>query len=125
MLAGRSGIETIAAFDPSPYPVRIAGEVRGFDPESVASRKDVRRMDRNVLFAVAAADEAVADWHRQARPGRTGVIVGSAIGGIEIVEEQQRILLEKAQTGSRRPSCPTAWSTPPPATSRPSWALSG
>ena len=40
MLAGRSGIETIAAFDPSPYPVRIAGEVRGFDPESVASRKD-------------------------------------------------------------------------------------
>src|SRR5919107_330884 len=96
MLAGRSGIETIAAFDPSPYPVRIAGEVRGFDPESVASRKDARRMDRGVLFAVAAADEAVADSGiDKLDPERTGVVVGSAIGGIGIVEEQQRILLEK------------------------------
>src|ERR687890_283751 len=96
MLAGRSGIDTIAAFDPSPYPVRIAGEVRGFDPESVASRKDARRMDRGVLFAVAAADEAVADSGiDKLDPERTGVVVGSAIGGIGIVEEQQRILLEK------------------------------
>ena len=96
MLAGRSGIDTIAAFDPSDYPVRIAGEVRGFDPESVASRKDARRMDRGVLFAVAAADEAVADAGiDKLDPERTGVVVGSAIGGIGIVEEQQRILLEK------------------------------
>lgn len=96
MLAGRSGIETIAAFDPSDHPVRIAGEVRGFDPESVASRKDARRMDRGVLFAVAAADEAVADAGiDKLDPERTGVVVGSAIGGIGIVEEQQRILLEK------------------------------
>src|ERR687890_104171 len=96
MLAGRSGIDTIAAFDPSPYPVRIAGEVRGFDPETVASRKDARRMDRGVLFAVAAADEAVADAGiDKLDPERTGVVVGSAIGGIGIVEEQQRILLEK------------------------------
>src|ERR687896_334401 len=96
MLAGRSGIETIAAFDPSPYPARIAGEVRRFDPESVASRKDARRMDRGVLFAVAAADEAVADSGiDKLDPERTGVVVGSAIGGIGIVEEQQRILLEK------------------------------
>ena len=96
MLAGRSGIDTIAAFDPSDHPVRIAGEVRGFDPESVASRKDARRMDRGVLFAVAAADEAVADAGiDKLDPERTGVVVGSAIGGIGIVEEQQRILLEK------------------------------
>ena len=96
MLAGRSGIDTIAAFDPKDYPVQIAGEVRGFDPESVASRKDARRMDRGVLFAVAAADEAVADSGiDKLDPERTGVVVGSAIGGIGIVEEQQRILLEK------------------------------
>jgi 3-oxoacyl-[acyl-carrier-protein] synthase II len=96
MLAGRSGIDTIAAFDPSPYPVRIAGEVRGFDPEAVASRKDARRMDRSVLFAVAATDEAVADAGLDALdPERTGVVVGSAIGGIGIVEEQQRVLMEK------------------------------
>jgi 3-oxoacyl-[acyl-carrier-protein] synthase II len=96
MLAGRSGIDTIAAFDPAPFPVRIAGEVRGFDPEAVASRKDARRMDRGVLFAVAAGDEAVADAGLdELDPERTGVVVGSAIGGIGIVEEQQRILMEK------------------------------
>jgi 3-oxoacyl-[acyl-carrier-protein] synthase II len=96
MLAGRSGIDTIAAFDPSPFPVRIAGEVRGFDPEAVASRKDARRMDRSVLFAVAATDEAVADAGLDVLdPERTGVVVGSAIGGVAIIEEQQRILMEK------------------------------
>jgi len=96
MLEGRSGIDTIAAFDPSPFPVRIAGEVRGFDPERAASRKDARRMDRGVLFAVAAADEAAADAGLEVTdPGRTGVVVGSAIGGIGIVEEQQRVLTEK------------------------------
>ncbi len=96
MLEGRSGIDTIAAFDPSPYPARIAGEVRGFDPERAASRKDARRMDRGVLFAVAAADEAVADAGLEVTdPERTGVVVGSAIGGIGIVEEQQRVLTEK------------------------------
>jgi 3-oxoacyl-[acyl-carrier-protein] synthase II len=96
MLAGQSGIDTIAAFDPSALPVRIAGEVRGFDPTTVASRKDARRMDRGVLFAVAAADEAVADAGLDdLDPERTGVVVGSAIGGIAIVEEQQRVLMER------------------------------
>ena len=96
LLGGRSGIDTITAFDPSPFPVRIAGEVRGFDPATVASRKDARRMDRGVLFAVAAADEAVADAGLdRIDPERTGVVVGSAIGGIGLVEEQQRLLLDK------------------------------
>src|SRR6266511_1609314 len=96
MLDGRSGIDTIAGFDPSAYPVRIAGEVRGFDPEKVVSRKDARRMDRGVLLAVAAADEAVADAGLEVtEPERAGVVVGSAIGGIALVEEQQRLLMEK------------------------------
>ncbi len=96
MLDGRSGIDTIAGFDPSAYPVRIAGEVRGFDPEKAVSRKDARRMDRGVLLAVAAADEAVADAGLEVtEPERAGVVVGSAIGGIALVEEQQRLLMEK------------------------------
>ncbi|HEX9342645.1 MAG TPA: beta-ketoacyl synthase N-terminal-like domain-containing protein, partial [Actinomycetota bacterium] len=98
MLEGRSGIDTIAAFDPSPFPVRIAGEVRGFNPETVVSRKDARRMDRGVLFAVAAADEAVADAGLDKDslvPERTGVVVGSAIGGVALIEQQQKILLER------------------------------
>ncbi|HZD72221.1 MAG TPA: beta-ketoacyl-ACP synthase II [Actinomycetes bacterium] len=96
MLEGHSGIDTIAAFDPSPYPVRIAGEVRDFDPERAVSRKEARRMDRSVLLAVAAADEAAADAGLEAtRPERVGVVVGSAIGGVAMIEEQQRLLMEK------------------------------
>jgi len=93
MLEGCSGIDTIAAFDPSPFPVRIAGEVRGFEPERAASRKEARRMDRGVLFAVAAADEAVADAGLEVTdPERTGVVVGSAIGGVALIEQQQQVL---------------------------------
>ncbi len=96
MLGGRSGIDTITRFDPSPFPVHIAGEVRGFDPERIASRKDARRMDRGVLFAVAAADEAAADAGLEVTdPARAGVVVGSGVGGIAIIEEQERVLLEK------------------------------
>jgi 3-oxoacyl-[acyl-carrier-protein] synthase II len=96
MLDGRSGVDTITAFDPSAYPVRIAGEVRGFEPETVVSRKEARRIDRGVLFAIAAATEAMADAGLEVtRPERVGVVVGSAIGGMAIFEEQQRILMEK------------------------------
>src|SRR5919205_1172706 len=52
-LAGRSGVDFIQAFDPSPFPVRIAAEVKGFDPAGLASPKEVRRLDRNVLLAIS------------------------------------------------------------------------
>src|SRR5881398_428369 len=58
---GRSGIDFITAFEPDGLPVRIAAEVKDFDPAGVASPKEVRKLDRNVLFALAAAHEAVAD----------------------------------------------------------------
>ena len=60
-LAGESGIDWIDAFDATDYPVRVAAEVKDFDPTSVASPKEQRKLDRNVLLALAAGKEAVED----------------------------------------------------------------
>src|SRR5512147_2517631 len=86
-VSGRSGVGWIEAFDASEYPVRIAAEVRGFDPGELVPPKEARRMDRNVLLAVAAAQEA---WDDAGLDGgvdasRVGIIVGSAIGGIATI----------------------------------------
>src|SRR3954470_11350346 len=66
-VAGRSGIDFIQAFDASEFPVRIAAEVKGFDPSAIVGPKEARRLDRNVLYAIAAATEG---W---AGAGREGV----------------------------------------------------
>ncbi|MGL6280764.1 MAG: beta-ketoacyl-ACP synthase II [Gaiella sp.] len=95
-VAGRSGVDWIQAFDASEYPVRIAAEVKGFDPERVGPVKEVRRMDRNVLLAVAAAQEAWADAALEGiDPTRVGILVGSAIGGIATIPEQVGTLAER------------------------------
>src|ERR1700752_4380729 len=60
-VAGESGVEFIRAFDASGFPVRIAAEVKDFDATAVASPKEVRKLERNVLLALGAAREAVAD----------------------------------------------------------------
>src|SRR5919201_2826298 len=73
-LAGRSGIDWIRAFDPSEFPVRIAAEVKDFDPAVVASPKEVRKLDRNVILALAAGKEAVSD------AGLDGVYDASRVG---------------------------------------------
>ena len=95
---GRSGIGRVTAFDPSPFPTRFGGEVKGFDPGAWVSPKDARRMDRFVQFAVAAAKMAVADsgidLETQDR-GRVGVIVGSGIGGIKTIEDQHTLMVTK------------------------------
>jgi 3-oxoacyl-[acyl-carrier-protein] synthase II len=95
-LAGQSGIDWITAFDVEGLPVRIAGEVKGFDPASVTGPKEARKLERNVLFALSAAREALDDANLgDFDPTRVAVIVGSAVGGITGIAEQAAILRER------------------------------
>ena len=95
-VAGESGVDFIQGFDTSGFPVRIAGEVKGFDPSSVAPPKEARRMDRNVLLALGAAQEAWRDASvNGADPDRVGIVVGSAIGGLPGIAEQHDVLRER------------------------------
>src|SRR5581483_5949114 len=96
-VAGESGIDFISTFDTSEYPVRIAAEVKDFDPTQVASPKDARRLDRNVLLALGAAREAVADagLHGAYSADRVGVLFGTAIGGIMGIVEQVDVLRQR------------------------------
>jgi len=98
LIAGESGIGPVTRFDTAAYDTRFAGEVRGFKPEDSMDRKDIRRTDLFVQFAVAATAQAVKQAgisDQVVDPTRFGVIVGSGIGGISTFEEQHRILLEK------------------------------
>ena len=98
LLAGKSGAATITAFDASPYPTQIACEVKNFDPNSVADKKEARRLDRALLFALGAADEAVKQSALDLTAinlDRCGVVIGSGIGGIDTFEKQHQILLNQ------------------------------
>jgi 3-oxoacyl-[acyl-carrier-protein] synthase II len=98
LLAGRSGIGPITHFDASRHGCRIAGEVKGFDPLDYLDRKDVKRTDRFVHLAMAATRQALedADFRITAlNAEQVGVILGTGIGGIRVLEEQQTIYLQK------------------------------
>jgi 3-oxoacyl-[acyl-carrier-protein] synthase II len=95
-LAGRSGIDWIRSFDASDFPVRVAAEVKDFDGSTVVPPKEARRLERNVLLAVAAAREAVADAALgEFDPARVGIVLGSAIGGVSGVLEQADVMRER------------------------------
>lgn len=91
LLAGRSGVGPVTRFDASAYPVRIAAEVRGFDPLQVLSRKQARRTARFAQLAVAAAHEALRDARLDVVPDnrdRIGVAIATALGGIDMIDTE-------------------------------------
>lgn len=95
--AGQSGVGPITHFDPSSYLVKIAAEVKNWDPASVMPAKEVRRRDRYQQFILAAAKEAATQSGFQVEEdqrARTGVIIGSAVGGVESYFEQANLLFE-------------------------------
>src|SRR6058998_3465448 len=95
-IAGQSGIDWISSFDPGDSPVRVAAEVKDFDPTGLAPPKELRRLDRNVLLALGAAKEAVSDANLNGfDPMRVGIVFGSAIGGFIGIMEQEQVLRER------------------------------
>ena len=93
---GRSGVDFIRAFDPDGLSVKIAAEVKDFDPTSAVSAKEARKLDRNVIFAVASSKEAVADAGLNGfDPNRVGIVFGSAIGGLLGIMEQAEVFRER------------------------------
>jgi 3-oxoacyl-[acyl-carrier-protein] synthase II len=98
MIAGKSGVGHITLFDASNVEVKIAGEVKGFDPGNYINRKDIRRMDRFAQLAVAAGFQAVKDANLkidESNKDDIGVFIGSGIGGLTTLFDQARILVEK------------------------------
>src|SRR6266545_1302776 len=101
-LAGESGIDWIRAFDASELPVRVAAEVKDFDPSPVASPKEVRKLERNVLLSMGAAREAIDDAGLNGfDPLRVGIVFGTAIGGVNGILEQEEV---RRTRGSERVS---------------------
>jgi 3-oxoacyl-[acyl-carrier-protein] synthase II len=97
LLGGRSGAAPITLFDASQHSTRFAVEVRGFDPLNWVEKKDVKKMDRFIQFAVAAADFAVRDSGLKidaANAERVGVYIGSGIGGFATIEREHEALLK-------------------------------
>ena len=104
LIAGRSGIGPITLFDTAAYECPIAGEVRDFDPADFVDAKILRRLDRSAVFALAGAQQAITDAGldmTQENAKRVGVVLGTGMGGAQLIIEQHDILRDK---GPRRVS---------------------
>jgi 3-oxoacyl-[acyl-carrier-protein] synthase II len=95
---GRSGIGPLTRFDPDGFETSIAGEVKGFNPENYIDKKEIKKMDLFIQYALAATREALEDARLKIAPEnceRVGVIVGTGLGGLPTIEEYHKVLLEK------------------------------
>jgi len=106
LIAGQSGVGLITRFDASAMSARIAGEVKNFDLDAYISAKEARTMDRFIHYGIAAAAQAIQDSGLptgeamgEEEACRTGVVIGSGIGGLPLIEETQ---IEYASRGARR-----------------------
>lgn len=98
LLAGKSGITKVTAFDASEYTTQIAGEVKGFEPGNFMDKKEARRMDRFTQFAIACTRMAIEDANLDLDKidrDRAGTIIGTGIGGMETLHDQYKVLFEK------------------------------
>lgn len=96
----KSGVGYLTRLDADAFPMKVAAEIREFDPSEHIERKEARKMDRFTQFAVVAAKEALKDANftiTEENATRTGVWIGSGIGGMETYESQFRMFLEKGQ----------------------------
>lgn len=95
---GKSGTGPLTQIDASQFNSQVAGEVKGFDPADYFTPKETRKTDRFVQFAIASAKMAIKDAKLDLKvedPHRIGVLVGSGIGGLRVIEEQHKVLMEK------------------------------
>ncbi|MFB6277668.1 MAG: beta-ketoacyl-ACP synthase II [Halothece sp.] len=98
LLAGRNGIGKITRFDPANHASQMAGEVKGFDPHQYLERKQAKRMDRFAQFALAASFQALSDANLEINDlnaEQVGVVIGTGIGGLKVLEDQQEIYLNR------------------------------
>lgn len=98
LLSGRSGIAPITLFDAAQHKCRIAGEVKGYNPQDYLDAKDAKRMDRFAQFAVSASLQAIRDAQfviNELNAEQVGVIIGTGVGGIKVLEDQQTVYLTK------------------------------
>ena len=98
LLVGRNGIGPITLFDASRHDCRIAGEVKGFDPHQYMERKEAKRMDRFAQFGICASKQTLADAQfaiNDLNAEQVGVIIGTGIGGLKVLEDQQEVYLNR------------------------------
>lgn len=100
LMAGKSGISTITHFNPEKFAVKIAGEVKGFDPNTVIEKKEQKKMDRFIQFALYGTQKAIEDSglnfpDNELLRARTGAMVGVGMGGLPVIEAQSEIYVSR------------------------------